>query len=134
MEIFYTRAVNYILFRFLISGKEVKVPMQEDQKCGVRQTTESKSATPLDNRTLFNIIWSCVSTTICAWTSVHPNVPPLNKWKARWDIKEIPTYVPSFVLFVVIPIYIAYTIMFPFLAITILPSFIYREEQYTNAY
>ena len=22
---------------------------------------------------------------ICAWTSVHPNVPPPNKWKARWS-------------------------------------------------
>ena len=36
-------------------------------------------------RTLFGIIWACVSTTIlCAWTAVHPNVPPRSKWKARW--------------------------------------------------
>jgi len=29
------------------------------------------------NRTLFNIVWSCVSTTIiCAWVTVHPNIPP----------------------------------------------------------
>ena len=28
-------------------------------------------------RTLFNIIWSCVSTTIiCAWAALHPNIPP----------------------------------------------------------
>lgn len=28
-------------------------------------------------RTLFSVTWSCVLTvTICAWTSVHPNVPP----------------------------------------------------------
>ena len=28
-------------------------------------------------RTLFNIIWGCFSTTIiCAWTAVHPNIPP----------------------------------------------------------
>jgi len=28
-------------------------------------------------RTLFNIIWGCVSTTIiCAWTAIHPNIPP----------------------------------------------------------
>jgi hypothetical protein len=28
-------------------------------------------------RTLFDIIWGCVSTTIiCAWAAVHPNVPP----------------------------------------------------------
>ncbi len=37
-------------------------------------------------RTLFGIIWSCISTMIiCAWTSVHPNMPPPNKWKARWN-------------------------------------------------
>jgi len=37
-------------------------------------------------RTLFGIILSCMSTTIlCAWTAVHPNVPPRSKWKARWN-------------------------------------------------
>jgi len=33
-------------------------------------------------RTLFNIVWNCISTTIiCAWVSVHPNVPPSGQWK-----------------------------------------------------
>jgi len=28
-------------------------------------------------RTLFNIVWGCVSTTIiCAWATIHPNIPP----------------------------------------------------------
>jgi hypothetical protein len=41
-------------------------------------------------RTLFGIIWSCVSTIIiCAWTAVHPNVPPPNQWKARWNRLKI---------------------------------------------
>ena len=41
-------------------------------------------------RTLFNIVWSCLSTIIiCAWTSVHPNVPPPNKWRARWERLKI---------------------------------------------
>lgn len=36
-------------------------------------------------RTLFGIIWICLATIIlCAWTAVHPNVPPRNKWKAQW--------------------------------------------------
>jgi len=30
------------IISILNSGKEVKVPMQEDQKCGVRRTTETK--------------------------------------------------------------------------------------------
>ena len=38
------------------------------------------------NRTLFNITWSCVSTIIiCAWVSVHPNVPPSGHWRALWQ-------------------------------------------------
>ena len=29
------------------------------------------------NRTVSNIIWGCVSTTIiCAWAAIHPNIPP----------------------------------------------------------
>jgi len=37
-------------------------------------------------RTLFGVVWSCLSTTIlCAWTAVHPNVPPRSKWQARWN-------------------------------------------------
>src|SRR5882757_9900589 len=28
-------------------------------------------------RTLFNIVWGCVSTTIiCAWAAIHPNIAP----------------------------------------------------------
>jgi hypothetical protein len=51
----------------------------------------NRAETPQDSkpelqRTLFGIIWSCLSTTIiCAWTSVHPNVPPPDQWKARWN-------------------------------------------------
>ena len=28
-------------------------------------------------RTLFSIVWGCISTTIiCAWAAIHPNIPP----------------------------------------------------------
>jgi len=28
-------------------------------------------------RSMFNIVWGCVSTTIiCAWVAIHPNIPP----------------------------------------------------------
>ena len=38
------------------------------------------SETTLSKRTLVSITWSCILTTfICAWTSVHPNVPPQNQ-------------------------------------------------------
>jgi len=31
----------------------------------------------ISKRTLFNIIWGCLSTTIiCAWAAIHPNIPP----------------------------------------------------------
>jgi len=36
-------------------------------------------------RSLYKIVWSCISTTIiCAWVSVHPNVPPSGYWKGLW--------------------------------------------------
>ena len=40
-------------------------------------------------RTLFNITYSCLLTVvICAWTSVHPNVPPQNRGQALfWRLK-----------------------------------------------
>jgi len=34
-------------------------------------------------RTLLSITWSCILTVIiCAWTSVHPNVPPRDQGRA----------------------------------------------------
>src|SRR5258707_6044112 len=36
-------------------------------------------------RSLYKIVCSCVLTTIiCAWVSVHPNVPPSGYWKGLW--------------------------------------------------
>src|SRR6266508_1097156 len=41
-------------------------------------------------RTLFNVAWSCISTIIiCAWVSVHPNVPPSGLWKGLWRRLEM---------------------------------------------
>src|SRR6266498_2298247 len=37
----------------------------------------------LRQRTLINIVWSCILTVmICAWTSVHPNLPPQSRQQA----------------------------------------------------
>ena len=60
--------------------------------------------TPLasNSRTLFGIVGSCVSTIfICAWTSVHPNVPPPNPWEVRWNRLRLMFWMmiaPEFVL------------------------------------
>ena len=36
-------------------------------------------------RTLFNIVWFCLSTVLlCAWISVHPNTYQGSKWRALW--------------------------------------------------
>jgi len=38
---------------------------------------EAPSSCVYYHRTLFDIIWGCVLTTIiCAWVAVHPNIPP----------------------------------------------------------
>ena len=43
----------------------------------VVQAADTPGDSLAPKRTLYNIIWECVSTTIiCAWTAVHPNIPP----------------------------------------------------------
>jgi len=44
------------------------------------------NSSPLPQRTLFDVTWGCILTMVlCAWTSVHPNVPPLNRtWQGFW--------------------------------------------------
>ena len=42
-----------------------------------RATSPSTPETSIGKRSLLTIVWSCVSVVvICAWVSVHPNVPP----------------------------------------------------------
>jgi len=48
----------------------------------VIDSTDPKSPPP---RTLFGVAWSCILTVfICAWTSVHPNVPPDGRMRGLW--------------------------------------------------
>ena len=77
-----------MLFYFLV------FLLRSDGASGARPIFSDPSS-PLDlisqsRRTVFNIVWSCLSTIIiCAWTCVHPNVPPANKWRARRDRLKI---------------------------------------------
>ena len=42
-----------------------------------REEAPSNSVDCRSQRTLSNIVWGCVSTTIiCAWAALHPNIPP----------------------------------------------------------
>jgi hypothetical protein len=61
----------------------------------IREQASAQTSSTNSNRSLFNIIWSCVSTIIiCTWVSVHPNVPPRSKlsallrriWMMFWTI------------------------------------------------
>jgi len=58
-------------------------------------------------RTLFSIIWGCISTTIiCAWSATHPNIPPREEtFKAMFRRLELmglalmaPEVLPAFAL------------------------------------
>ena len=45
----------------------------------------SPNETTPSTRTILNIVWSCLLTVvICAWTSVHPNVPPQHQGRVFW--------------------------------------------------
>ena len=40
-------------------------------------TREEETSSGRSKRTLLEIIWGCLSTTIiCAWAALHPNIPP----------------------------------------------------------
>jgi hypothetical protein len=76
----------FLVLIVLNNGNVDAVPILIDNPIATT-TDDSKSVM---RRTLFGIIWSCVSTIIiCAWTAVHPNVPPPNQWKARWNRLKI---------------------------------------------
>lgn len=55
-----------LTYRFVVRGAEASTP-EALSTCVDRCST----------RTLFDIIWGCLSTTIiCAWSTLHPNIPP----------------------------------------------------------
>ena len=74
------RMFVYFLISFLVNHRTAEAaPILANRADASQDLKELK-------RTLFGIIWSCSSTIIvCAWTSVHPNVPSPNRWKARWN-------------------------------------------------
>jgi hypothetical protein len=60
------------------SGMAIPLPLPT-QALGIRAADES------ENRTMFDIILGCASTTfICTWVSVHPNVPPRTTEEYGW--------------------------------------------------
>ena len=45
------------------------------------ESTDTMCVDGCAKRTLFSIIWTCILTTIiCVWTTVHPNIPPQESW------------------------------------------------------
>jgi hypothetical protein len=72
----------FLVFILLNYGNVDAMPILMDYT--IATTTDDSKL--VMRRTLFGIIWSCLSTIIiCAWTAVHPNVPPPNRWRARWN-------------------------------------------------
>src|SRR6266511_1000814 len=68
-----------LVFLILLGVHGLAMPIPFD-----RATSEPSQPPPSCNqRTLFKITWNCLSATIiCAWVSVHPNVPPSGYWRA----------------------------------------------------
>jgi len=61
------------------------------------QSILSKENTPSDNRTIWNIIFSCFSTLFaCAWIAVHPNIPAPGD--SGWKILRRRLMIMTFVL------------------------------------
>jgi len=79
----------YALFSVFSAYKASGAPVAFDLAARDEPSSPESSMGQI-KRTLFGIMWSCLSTTIlCAWTAVHPNVPPQSKWQARWNRLEL---------------------------------------------
>ena len=51
--------------------------VQAADSIGPHEEAPTSCVDGCSKRTLFDIIWGCVSTTIiCAWAAIHPNIPP----------------------------------------------------------
>lgn len=55
-------------------------------------TDDAQQPVCSEQRSLFNIIWNCLSTMVlCAWVTVHPNVPPPGYWRGL--VRQLETMV-----------------------------------------
>src|SRR5260370_38583769 len=66
-------------------------------------TTEEDSESSSSKRTLFSIVWGCVTTTfICAWVAIHPNIAtrdsPFKRTLRRLDLMFWAIMVPPIFL------------------------------------
>jgi len=79
----------YIAFVLFLNGYAMAIsPTTENEMISARMnlgdallaSIKPTQPTAQPPRTLFGVAWSCTLTIfICAWTSVHPNVPPQNR-------------------------------------------------------
>ena len=45
---------------------------------------------PADQRTIWNILWSCLATIFaCSWVSIHPNIPASNESSRRIFLRRL---------------------------------------------
>ncbi len=72
--------IPYIILLFLYSANGLPIP---SNRASEPSQVQPAAANANLKRTLFKIIWNCLATIIiCAWVSVHPNVPPSGYWRA----------------------------------------------------
>jgi len=68
----FTRSLLLLLLTYQFVAQAADSPNKSP-----REEVPSNCVDGFSKRTLFNIIWGCVSTTIiCAWAAIHPNMPP----------------------------------------------------------
>ena len=75
--------VQYTVLALLAIQGAVPIPFDRTTSESQQLATTTAMTAASARRTLLNIAWNCISTTILwAWVSVHPNVPPSGHWRA----------------------------------------------------
>ena len=75
----------YVFYSFQTHAAPPNSILEESSSCNATFSiiTPTLAVTcPADQRTIWNIIWSCLATIFaCSWVSVHPNIPaPEESW------------------------------------------------------
>ena len=66
-----------VLLLLLLTDQLVAQPADASRSIISREEPPLNGVDYRSQRTLFNIVWGCISTTIiCAWAAIHPNIPP----------------------------------------------------------
>ena len=80
----------YVFHTFQSHAAPLTSLLAESGSSNVTLLDTSACICPADQRTLWDILWSCLATIFaCSWVSVHPNIPSPNESSRRIFLRRL---------------------------------------------